>query len=68
MISICINKPLPYKDMIRHRNVRMMPRFNSPNESPIRLLVDLVCGKVPLLLLEGEGDKVGRFVAACKIV
>jgi len=53
-------------DLTRDRNVRMMPRFNSPNESPIRLLVDLVCGKVPLLLFEREGDKVGRFVAARK--
>lgn len=46
----------------------MMPRFDGPNESPIRFLVDLVCGKVPLLLLESEGDKVGRFVATCKIL
>jgi hypothetical protein len=54
--------------VIEEGNSRMMPRFDGPNESPIRFLVDLVCGKVPLLLLESEGDKVGRFVATCKIL
>jgi hypothetical protein len=41
----------------------MMPRFDGPDESAIRLLVHLVCGEVPLFLLEGERDEVGRFVA-----